>query len=256
MQDRSDVDIVSIIICNWNYGRYLHECLDSVVNQTYRPIQIVFVDDGSTDNSIEIFKSKLETFEKNDIEHESFYYDNNGGRIRSLNRAIEIVKGEYSTILDSDDMLHDKFIETSKDALVKERTIDTTMGFVYTNLDIIDKYGKVISHGLSDEFDTEKVLLYSYIPDCGLTYTHALKECYPFDETVMVNTKHHKWQKIVRAGWKGKLLHKRLYKYRIHDCNISGINRRITSADRTKLIEKWNPHKESWNRDTASVHNS
>jgi glycosyltransferase involved in cell wall biosynthesis len=60
--------IVSIIICNWNYERYLHECLDSVVNQTYRPIQIVFVDDGSTDNSIEIFKSKLAAFEKNDIE--------------------------------------------------------------------------------------------------------------------------------------------------------------------------------------------
>ena len=62
----------------------------------------------------EIFKSKLETFEKNDIEHESFYYDNNGGRIRSLNRAIEIVKGEYSAILDSDDMLHDKFIESQR----------------------------------------------------------------------------------------------------------------------------------------------
>ncbi len=244
MQGRSDVDIVSIIICNWNYGRYLHECLDSVVNQTDRPIQIVFVDDGSTDNSIEIFKSKLATFEKNDIEHESVYYNNNGGRIRSLNRAIEIVKGEYSVILDSDDTLYDKFIEISKDVLDIERAIDPKMGFVYTNLDIIDKYGKVISQGLSEEFETEKVLLYSYIPDCGLTYTHALKECYPFDETVMVNTKHHKWQKIVRAGWKGKLIHTRLYKYRIHDHNISGINRRITS-DRTKLIEKWNPHKES-----------
>lgn len=244
MQGRSDMDIVSILICNWNYGRYLSECLDSVVNQTYRPIQIVFVDDGSTDNSIEVFKSKLATFEKIGIEYESFYYNNNGGRIRSLNKAIEIAKGEYCSILDSDDILHDKFIEISKHELDKEREIDPKVGFVYTNLDIIDKNGEMISQGLSDEFDTEKVLQYSYIPDCGLTYTYILKECYPFDETVMVNTKHLKWKNIVRAGWKGKLINTSLYKYRMHDCNISGINIRINS-DCIKLIEKWNPHKES-----------
>ncbi len=242
--DLRRMDIASIIICNWNYGIYLSECLDSVINQTYRPIQIVFVDDGSTDNSIEIFKSKLAAFRKHGIECKSIYYNNNGGRIRSLNKAIEIAKGEYSAILDSDDILHNKFIEISKYELDREREIDPKVGFVYTNLDIIDKNGKIISYGLSDEFDTEKVLLHSYIPDCGLTYTHILKECYPFDETVMVNTKHHKWQKIVRAGWKGKLIHTRLYKYRMHDCNISGINRRITS-DRTRLIEKWDPHKQS-----------
>jgi len=235
MQGRSDMDIVSILICNWNYGRYLSECLDSVVNQTYRPIQIVFVDDGSTDNSIEVFKSKLATFEKIGIEYESFYYNNNGGRIRSLNKAIEIAKGEYCSILDSDDILHDKFIEISKYELDKEREIDPKVGFVYTNLDIIDKNGEIISQGLSDEFDTEKVLQYSYIPDCGLTYTYILKECYPFDETVMVNTKHLKWQKKIRARWKGKLIHTRLYKYRMHDCNILVINRRITS-NYTKLI--------------------
>ena len=159
--DLRRMDIASIIICNWNYGSYLSECLDSVINQTYRPIQIVFVDDGSTDNSIKIFKSKLAAFRKHGIEHKSIYYNNNGGRIRSLNKAIEIAKGEYSKIiLDSDDILHDKFIEISKYELDREREIDPKVGFVYTNLDIIDKNGEIISYGLSDEFDTEKVLLH------------------------------------------------------------------------------------------------
>lgn len=235
------MDTVSIIICNWNYGKYLSECIDSAINQSYHPIQIVFVDDGSTDDSINVFESKIREFKKQMITYEAFYYNSNGGRLRSLNKAIEMVKGEYSFILDSDDVLYDQFIEISKFELDKGREVDPKLGFVYTNLDIIDKYGKTISYGHSEEFDAEKVLLKSYIPDCGLTCTYILKHCYPFDETVKVNTKHHKWQKIVKSGWKGKLLHTQLYKYRMHDSNISGINKKITS-NHTELIEKWNPN--------------
>lgn len=139
-------------------------------------------------------------------------------------------------------MLYDKIIEISKYKLDRERQIDPNVDFVYLNLDIVDKYGKIIIYGLSDEFESEKVLQWSYILECGLTCTHILKKCYPFDEAIMVNTKHHKWQKIVRAGLKGKLIYYRSYKYRIHDRNLSGINKRITS-DKTKLIEKWHPHK-------------
>lgn len=235
-------NLVSVIVCNWNYGRYLSECLDSIIKQTYRPIQLVFVDDGSTDDSIEVYKSKIILLEKEGIKHDSYFYKHNGGRIRSLNKAIQMSNGKFCTIVDSDDILYDKFIETSEQTLDMLRKHDPKVGFVYTNLDIIDKNGKTISYGISEEFDAEKTLVNSYIPDCGLTLTQILKACYPFNPTVRVNTKHHKWQQIVKAGWKGKLIHSSLYKYRMHENNISGISKRITS-DQTRLIEKWHPHK-------------
>lgn len=235
-------DLVSVIICNWNYAEYLSECIDSVINQTYRPIQVVFVDDGSTDNSLEIFDSKLAVFAKEKIEHDIFSFNSNGGRIRTLNKAIEISKGKFSIILDSDDILYNEFIEISKRELELESEKDSKTGFIYTHLDIIDKQGKTISYGISEDFDSDKALRNSFIPDCGLTYTHILKSCHPFDENVKVNTKHHKWQKIIIAGWKGKLIPSRLYKYRMHENNLSGINNRITSHS-TRLIEKWHPHK-------------
>ena len=235
-------DLVSVIICNWNYAEYLSECLDSVINQTYRPIQVAFVDDGSTDNSVDIFNSKLVLLAREKIRYDSFCFSSNGGRIRSLNKAIEMSKGCFSTILDSDDVLHDKFIEISKCELEIESKKDPKVGFVYTHLEIIDKQGKTISYGISEEFDADKALQNSFIPECGLTYSHILMSCHPFDENVKVNTKHHKWQKIINAGWKGKLIPARLYRYRMHENNLSGINNRITS-NYTRLIEKWNPHK-------------
>lgn len=238
----SNFNLVSILVCNYNYGAYLSECLDSIIKQTHRPIQVVFVDDGSNDNSIQIFRTKLKMFKKEGIEVNFFYYPDNGGRIRSLNKAIELSNGKYSTIVDSDDILYDRFVEISKSELDKENAINSKVGFVYTNLDLVDKYGKIISQGISEEFEEENALLNSYIPESGLTYTKILKECYPFDLSVRVNTKHHKWQRIIKAGWKGKLIPLRLFKYRMHEKNISGIGNRITS-DRTRLIDKWYPHK-------------
>jgi glycosyltransferase involved in cell wall biosynthesis len=187
------------------------------MNQSYRIIQVVFVDDGITDNSIEIFNSKLAIFTEKEITYDSYFFENNGGRIRALNKAIEMNEGQFSSILDSDDALYHNFIEISKCELERERERDATIGFVYTNLDIIDKQDKTISYGISEEFDADKALLYSFIPECSLTYTHILKSCLPFDEKVKVNTKHHKWQKIITAGWNGKLIPLILYKYRMHE---------------------------------------
>lgn len=60
----NNFNLVSLLVCNYNYGAYLSECLDSIIKQTHRPIQVVFVDDGSNDNSIGIFRTKLKMFKK------------------------------------------------------------------------------------------------------------------------------------------------------------------------------------------------
>lgn len=98
---------VSIIIPVYNMQTYLQECLDSVVNQTYNNIEIICVDDGSSDGSLSI----LEDYEKKDNRIVVIHKEN-GGQSTARNKGIEYAAGEFLYFMDSDDMLVKDAIET------------------------------------------------------------------------------------------------------------------------------------------------
>lgn len=90
---------VSVLINNYNYGRYIGEAIESVLNQTYRNFELIIVDDGSTDNSREVI-------EKFKIKYEKLItvvYKKNGGQASAFNAGYQIAKGEIIAFLDSDD---------------------------------------------------------------------------------------------------------------------------------------------------------
>ena len=89
---------VSVIIPVYNVEEYLRECLDSVVNQTLKEIEIICVDDGSTDNSLEILKE----YAKKD-NRISVLTQENSGSGKSRNNGINNAKGEFIAFMDSDD---------------------------------------------------------------------------------------------------------------------------------------------------------
>ena len=89
---------VSVIIPVYNVEEYLRECLDSVVNQTLKEIEIICVDDGSTDSSLEILKE----YAKND-NRISVLTQENSGSGKSRNNGINNAKGEFIAFMDSDD---------------------------------------------------------------------------------------------------------------------------------------------------------
>ena len=88
---------VSIVINNYNYGRFLKDAIESVLNQTYQSIDLIVVDDGSTDNSREIINQY--GGQVNAILKE------NGGQASAYNAGFFAAKGEIIIFLDSDDML-------------------------------------------------------------------------------------------------------------------------------------------------------
>jgi glycosyltransferase involved in cell wall biosynthesis len=96
----------SIIIAVYNVEKYLAECLDSVINQTLRNIEIICVDDGSTDGSLKI----LEQYAKQDPRIQIIKQKNNG-LSTARNNAMKIAKGEYFDFLDSDDYLKPDTLE-------------------------------------------------------------------------------------------------------------------------------------------------
>lgn len=89
---------ISIIIPVYNTQNYLKECLDSVISQTLKDIEIICIDDGSTDSSIGILK----TYRKKDFRIKIIKQKNKGAA-KSRNYAIQIAKGEFVCFLDSDD---------------------------------------------------------------------------------------------------------------------------------------------------------
>ena len=99
-----DIKKISVIIPIYNTEKYLEECLKSVINQSLKNIEIICINDGSTDNS----KNIIEKFRKFDKRIISLKQKNKGSGI-SRNRGINISKGKYISFLDSDDMYYDDF---------------------------------------------------------------------------------------------------------------------------------------------------
>ena len=90
---------VSVIIPVYNVEEYLRECLDSVVNQTLKEIEIICVDDGSTDNSLEILKEYAQKDKRITV-----ITQNNSGSGTARNCGINIAKGDFIAFMDSDDI--------------------------------------------------------------------------------------------------------------------------------------------------------
>lgn len=97
--------LISIIIPIYNVEDYLERCLDSVLRQTYPMLQVILVDDGSTDNSGEIA-------EKYASDHRvEIYHKSNGGLADARNFGLKKAKGTYILFVDSDDWISENFVE-------------------------------------------------------------------------------------------------------------------------------------------------
>lgn len=110
--------MISVIIPVYNVKEYLEECLDSVINQTFTDLEVICVDDGSTDGSGEILDRYAEKDERVKVLHRE-----NGGYGKAMNAGLDAAGGEYIGIVESDDSIEPDFFETLY-AAVKEHDLD------------------------------------------------------------------------------------------------------------------------------------
>ena len=122
--------LVTVLICNHNYERYVAAAIDSALAQTYRPVEVVVIDDGSTDGSRTVlagYRDRVRLMLKP-----------NGGQASAVNLGFRESRGEYICFLDADDVFRpDKVARVVE---VFERNPD--IGWVYHELDYIDPDGK------------------------------------------------------------------------------------------------------------------
>ena len=142
---------ISVIVPIYNVEEYLEKCLDSLVNQTLKDIEIILINDGSPDNSEEIVNKYLKKYKEKIIYHKK----ENEGQGIARNYGINLAKGEFISFVDSDDYVDKTMFEKLynkahdsvlvKDAYGNDKYVSWGEAYRYLNSDIIFPVGTKIS---------------------------------------------------------------------------------------------------------------
>lgn len=126
MNEQNDI-LVSIVIPMYNAAHHLRVTLDSIINQVYRKLEIIIVDDGSTDDSVAIAEEYAEKDERICI-----YTQKNQGAAAARNRGISLISGEYVMFLDADDIFEPDMVSR-----MSERAVQTNADVVICNFSVV-----------------------------------------------------------------------------------------------------------------------
>lgn len=142
-------DLVSVVITNYNYEKYIAEAINSALLQDYSPIEIIVVDDGSTDNSIEIIEKYSDRI--------TLIRKDNGGVSSARNAGIKNARGSYIAFLDADD-----FWEETKIGLQIRKMKESCTALNYCRVKFIDEKNGIETYSNeSREGDFSWIFLHS-----------------------------------------------------------------------------------------------
>lgn len=136
--------LVSLIVTNYNYARFVEDCLRSICAQTYQDIECLIVDDVSTDDSVEV----IERFIASTPEASKFELlklETNGGQMNAFIEGFHRSKGAFVVFVDADDFLFPEFVETHLKAHLNQRY---AAALTCSNEVVVDQSGQVLSAGL------------------------------------------------------------------------------------------------------------
>ena len=129
-------DLISVIVPIYKVEKYLNRCVDSILSQTYKKIEIILVDDGSPDACGEICDRYIEKDTRIKVIHKE-----NGGLSDARNAGIEAANGEYIIFVDSDDHIVPTMIEKMIEALIASKA-----DLCICNINYVDENGAVINN--------------------------------------------------------------------------------------------------------------
>lgn len=157
---------VAVIMSTYNGEAFVAEQLDSIINQTYKNVEIVIRDDGSSDNTVEIIKEYQKKY--NNIKlHEG----KNVGFVKSFFELLSLAKADYYSYADQDDVWMDNKIELAVNSL--NELDDSKPNMVFGNSDYYDENMKFISHG---EKNKKYSFLKSLFACCGQGMTMTVNK--------------------------------------------------------------------------------
>lgn len=153
------MSLISVIVPIYNSEKYLNRCIDSILNQSYRNLEIILIDDGSIDNSFEVCKKYSNIDNRIKIVHKK-----NEGVSSARNIGLNMAKGEWISFIDSDDYIEKEMYEKLyKNALKNDAEISTCVLKYRTIEDkVINPFkGKLVLDEINSSVDLMKKIYYS-----------------------------------------------------------------------------------------------
>lgn len=239
--------LVSIVIPCYNHEQFVNEAIWSVINQDFKNIELIIIDDGSSDGSVEkIEEMRLEC----ELRFARFEFRHRGniGLCATLNEAIEWIRGCYVVFFASDDVMISSRV-SDQVAYIQNKN---DVAAVFSGVIYIDEYGNKIGEKTVNvkKYDFEDVLYFKgklYAPTM-LIKSSALKLASPLPVSICIEDRYIQLC-ITSAGWKIATDNTLNTKYRIHRNNSS---KRILQCytDNIRLIYKFH-HKNKINKALA-----
>lgn len=188
---------VGIIIPAYNVEKYIYRAMESCINQTYKNIEIVVVDDGSSDGTYDVVKSYSDKDSRIKL-----YRQENGGVSSARNRALDMCTSDYVLFLDSDDWLKSDTVEKLVQKLEEgqsQRSLISS-GCYYAYFDEKGDIYKTIPDNETENItmSAEEVILY-----VGQTKYNLRSSCYKLFSMAVIKQNHLKFEPAIRHGEDG-----------------------------------------------------
>lgn len=205
--------LVSVIIPAYNGQRFLQACIDSALAQTYRPMEIIAVNDGSTDGTAALLSGYGDRIR--------VFHQDNAGQAAARNLGILKSTGEWIAFLDQDDLWDEEKTEVQMSHASEHDTV------IYTNARIIDEAGRVTRQPMlsADQIATRllDLIVSHYIsPLITIVRRRAVNDVGGFDPANRFGSEDYQlWLRLAAKGYSFRFVDKVLASCRIHGTNMS-----------------------------------
>lgn len=238
----SQSPLITVLMPCYNAMPFLKEALDSIVNQTYTNLEILCINDGSTDATREV----LDDYASKDSRIRVIHNEENIKLIRTLNKGIDLASGEYIARMDADDISELNRIEIQLNFLLKNPNID----IVSSAFRRISEQGEVIGEviirqtlQLSCHFSSFFYVPFHHGP--MMSKAAVLKSNHFLDESYALHTEDYElFSRLVSNGVKVNNIRERLYRVRI---NSQSVSRKYTLIQDKNFVECARRHNLAFN---------
>lgn len=216
---------LAVYVVNYNYGKYLAECLESLKQQTDQDFELIIIDNGSSDNSLEIIKSIYPNNEVHRLENLSL--------TKVANYALSVCQSDYIVRLDADDWLAPSYLATMK----KKIASTPECAAYFPNYEEVDEQGNTQRIVKRYDFDSDVSLL--DIPAhgaCTIFNKKVLQLLDGYDESLDRQDGFDIWLKVIK-DYRVTNVHDVLFYYRKHGNNLTSNFKKLMET-RSKILHK------------------
>lgn len=237
--------LVSVVIATYNMGQYLGEAVESVLGQTWKNLEIIIVDDGSTDDTPDVIKR----FKNN--RRVRYISTENQGQPRAKNRGLKEAVGEYLGFCDADDLWQPDKLQLQMPAF-----LDSNVGVVYSDVKYINENGfevnKIQPYSRFSGHVTKQLMIKNFIPfGTAIIRRECVEKNGYFDQDLPMGIDWDLWLRY-SVDWNFNYIQHKTYAYRIWSGQMSN-NYRGRYDNAFKILKKFiNDHPEIIDEKVAS----